>query len=73
MQAAIEQAAGELLSRCTLFDVFQGPPLSPGTKSLAFAIELRAHDRTLTSEDGAVVAAIVDRLRRDFGAELRAG
>ena len=52
VQAAIEQAAGELLSRCTLFDVFQGPPLSPGTKSLAFAIELRAHDRTLTSEDG---------------------
>ena len=74
VQAAIEQAAGELLSRCTLFDVFQGPTLSPGTKSLAFAIELRAHDRTLTSEDGEpVVAAIVDRLRRDFGAELRAG
>ena len=74
VQAAIEQAAGELLSRCTLFDVFQGPPLAPGTKSLAFAIELRAHDRTLTSEDGEpVVAAIVDQLRRDFGAELRAG
>jgi phenylalanyl-tRNA synthetase beta chain len=57
-----------------LFDVFRGPPLEPGNKSLAFALELRARDRTLTSADGEpVVAAIVDRLRRDFGAELRSG
>lgn len=74
VQAAIEEAAGELFGRCTLFDVFRGPALEPGTKSLAFALELRARDRTLTSEDGEpVVAAIVDRLRRDFGAELRSG
>ena len=43
-----------------------------GTRSLAFSIDFRAADRTLTDEeaDGAV-AAIVERLSRDFGAQLR--
>jgi phenylalanyl-tRNA synthetase beta chain len=74
VQAAVEEAAGDMLGRCVLFDVFRGPPLLPGTKSLAFAVDLRAPDRTLTSEESEpVVAAIVDRVRRGFNAELRAG
>ena len=74
LQAAIEEAAGPLLDRCVLFDVFEGAPLVPGTKSLAFAIDLRADDRTLTRDESEpVVAAIVDRLRDGFAAELRAG
>jgi phenylalanyl-tRNA synthetase beta chain len=57
-----------------LFDVFEGPPLPEGKRSLAFSIDFRAGDRTLTDEeaDGAV-AAIVERLSRDFGARLRSG
>jgi phenylalanyl-tRNA synthetase beta chain len=74
VHAAVEQAAGELLGRCVLFDVFRGEPVPPGMKSLAFAVDLRAEDRTLTGEETEpVVRAIADRLRRDFGAELRAG
>ena len=74
VQAALEEAAGELLARCVLFDVFRGDPLPQGTKSLAFAVDLRASDRTLTREESEpVVAAIVERLRSSFGAELRAG
>ncbi len=74
VQAALEEAAGELLARCLLFDVFRGEPLPPGTKSLAFAVDLRAPDRTLTREESEpVVAAIVERLRSSFGAELREG
>ena len=47
---------------------------SRGRRASPSRVELRARDRTLTSEDGEpVVAAIVDRLRRDFGAELRSG
>ena len=57
-----------------LFDVFEGPPLPEGTRSLAFSIDFRAADRTLTDEEAdRAVAAIVDRLARDFGAQLRAG
>ncbi|MBA3765178.1 MAG: hypothetical protein H0X05_06680 [Actinobacteria bacterium] len=74
VQAAIEEAASDLLGDCLLFDVFRGAPLAPGTKSLAYTIDLRADDRTLTAEESEpVLAAIVERLRRDFDAELRSG
>ncbi|MGH2630724.1 MAG: phenylalanine--tRNA ligase subunit beta [Actinomycetota bacterium] len=74
VQAALEETAGDLLGRSVLFDVFRGDPLPPGTKSLAFAVDLRAQDRTLTREESEpVVDAIVDRMRSSFGAELRAG
>ena len=44
-----------------MFDVFRGGALPAGTKSLAFAVALRAPDRTLTDEEAApVVDAIVD-------------
>ena len=74
VQTALEDAAGELLSACELFDVFQGDPLPGGTKSLAFALEFRAPDRTLTGEEtDPVVERIVTRIRDDFGGVLRAG
>lgn len=67
-------AGGELVESCLLFDVFAGPPLPDGKKSLAFSLDLRPPDRTLTDDEAdAVVARIVERLARDFGAELRAG
>jgi phenylalanyl-tRNA synthetase beta chain len=65
-------AVGELLGSCALFDVHTGPPLPAGTKSLAFSVDLRASDRTLTdAEAGEAVESIVERLARDFGARLR--
>ena len=57
-----------------LFDVFEGPSLPEGTRSLAFSVDFRAADRTLTDEEAeSAVAAIVERLSRDFGARLRSG
>jgi len=69
----VEAGAPEL-DGCTLFDVFEGPPLEAGTRSLAFAVELRAPDRTLTDDEARsvidrMVAVVGDR----FGATLRAG
>jgi phenylalanyl-tRNA synthetase beta chain len=74
VRSALEDAAGEILGSALLFDVFEGPPLPEGTKSLAFSVDFRAADRTLTDEeaDGAV-SAIVERLSRDVGARLRSG
>jgi len=71
---ALLEAGGAALATCTLFDVFEGPPLERGTRSLAFAVELRAPDRTLTDEEAqtvidTMVAAAADR----FGASLRTG
>jgi phenylalanyl-tRNA synthetase beta chain len=71
---ALVEAAGGLLDVAVLFDVFEGEALPPGKVSLAFAVDLRASDRTLTDEEAdRVVRSIADRLARDFGAELRAG
>jgi len=71
--AALEEAAGEFLDGSLLFDVFRGGSLPEGTKSLAFSLDIRAQDRTLTDRDAdEVVGRIVARLDSDFGATLRA-
>ena len=69
------RAAGRATAESVvLFDVFTGGPIPPGKKSLAFSVDFRAPDRTLTDQEAeAAVRAIVDRLARDFGAEFRAG
>ena len=65
-------AAGSLLGRSRLFDVFRGGSIPEGRKSLAFALEFRALDRTLTDQEiEPLIAAIVERLERDLDATLR--
>ncbi|MGY1625109.1 phenylalanine--tRNA ligase subunit beta [Geodermatophilus sp. SYSU D00965] len=70
--AALREGAGELLESLRLFDVYTGPPVPAGSRSLAYALTLRAPDRTLTSEEAtgvrdAAVAAAAERT----GAQLR--
>lgn len=70
--AAVRDGAGELLEELHLFDVFTGPQVGQGKKSLAFSLRLRAADRTLTAQDAAAVreAAVAEAGRR-VGAVLR--
>jgi phenylalanyl-tRNA synthetase beta chain len=64
----------KLLEQVALFDVYRGPPVPEGRKSVAFGLTLRAADRTLTdAEADALTAAVRDRLKSRFGAEIRAG
>jgi len=73
VQVALLEAGGDVIEACLLFDVFSGTPLPEGKKSLAFSLDLRAPDRTLTDEEAdAVVRRIAGRLASEFGAELRA-
>jgi phenylalanyl-tRNA synthetase beta chain len=55
LEAVLAEAGGELLARLTLFDAYQGPPLPPGHRNLAYRVALQAPDRTLTDADGAAV------------------
>jgi phenylalanyl-tRNA synthetase beta chain len=74
VQSALEEVADDLLGSCLLFDVHVGPPLPEGKKSLAFSVDLRSSDRTLTDAEATeAVDAIVERLARQFGAQLRSG
>jgi phenylalanyl-tRNA synthetase beta chain len=73
-EAVLRAEGAPELERCVLFDVFQGPPLEPGTRSLAYAIELRAPDRTLTDDEAAaIVDRMVARVTDGFHAALRTG
>jgi phenylalanyl-tRNA synthetase beta chain len=55
VEAALREGAGELLESVRLFDVYTGAPVPEGRKSLAYALTLRAPDRTLTGEEAAEV------------------
>ena len=73
VEAVIREAAGELAEEVRLFDIFRGPQLGEGRKSLAFSLRLRATDRTLTAEELAGVRRrVVKRAAKRLGAELRA-
>lgn len=55
-----------------LFDVYQGDPIPPGHKSLAYSLTYQTDDRTLTDKEVASVQTrIVKAAERDLGAKLR--
>ena len=55
-----------------LFDVYRGTGVPEGKKSLAFSLELRADDRTLTDTDSETVTKnVLDALENQLGAVLR--
>lgn len=72
LEACIKKAGGKLLRSIQLFDIYRGPGIAPGRKSVAFSLELRADDRTLTDEDTAgVTNAVLEKLKNDLGVTLR--
>jgi len=72
MLDAIRAAAGKLLEDARLFDIYRGEKLGNRRKSVAFAITLRAPDRTLTDDEiNAAMEKVLKALEEKFGAELR--
>jgi phenylalanyl-tRNA synthetase beta chain len=65
-------SACNLVSNAQLFDVYEGEHLPGGKKSLAFAVQFQAGDRTLTDKEVADARSrIVRRLQHELSAELR--
>jgi phenylalanyl-tRNA synthetase beta chain len=48
---AVRDGAGELLEDVRLFDVYTGPQIGDGRKSVTLALRFRADDRTLTEDE----------------------
>ncbi len=72
VEAVITGSAGKLLRKVSLFDIYRGAGVGEGKKSLAFSLELRADERTLTDEDSEqVVGRILKALQKKIGAQLR--
>ncbi|HHW08502.1 MAG TPA: phenylalanine--tRNA ligase subunit beta [Firmicutes bacterium] len=63
VEAALQRSGGEMLVGMQLFDVYQGPQVPSGHRSLAFTLTFRAEERTLTDDE---VTAIVDRMVKDL-------
>jgi phenylalanyl-tRNA synthetase beta chain len=73
IETAIRDATGAVLVALDLFDVYRGPGLPPGHRSLAYRLRLQATDRTLTDPEiteareraiAAVTSAFPAELRR---------
>ena len=68
----IEDAAGKLLRSIRLFDIYRGTGVPEGKKSMAFSLELRADDRTLTDADSeGVMSKVLAAAQEKLGAVLR--
>ncbi|MGE3271112.1 MAG: phenylalanine--tRNA ligase subunit beta [Chloroflexota bacterium] len=72
VEAAIRSAGGPLLERVALFDLYQGPQVAAGKRSLAYTLRFRAPDRTLTdAEADDAMSKVMAEVRRRFGAVIR--
>ncbi|MGK7346000.1 MAG: phenylalanine--tRNA ligase subunit beta [Candidatus Nitrospinota bacterium M3_3B_026] len=69
---SIRRHGGKKLREAVLFDVYRGGKIGHGKKSLAFSLEMRDDEKTLTDEEaGRVFEAVVKGLEQDHGAKLR--
>lgn len=72
VERALVQAAGDLAEWVRLFDVYRGPGLEPGTRSLAYRLRLNAADHTLTEAELANArATCVKAVEESLPAHLR--
>jgi phenylalanyl-tRNA synthetase beta chain len=72
VERVLRATAGELLEAVSLFDIFEGGALSPGQRSLAFSLQFRSPERTLTNEEvGELRQRCIDAVAQELGAQLR--
>ena len=72
VESCMIRAAGKHLRHIRLFDIYRGKGVAEGKKSMAFSLELRADDRTLTDgEVEADVARILAALQAELDTVLR--
>ena len=72
VERAIVKNAGQFFKGVTLFDVYTGERIPADKKSLAFAIDFRSKERTLTdAEADAAFKNILAAVEKIFGATLR--
>lgn len=65
-------AGGSYLENCKMFDVYTGPGIPEGKKSVAFSLTMRSVDQTLTDEHAdEIVNSILKNLEKSHGAVIR--
>ena len=68
----IRRNGGKELTKVDLFDIFKSKDLKDGRRSLAYALEFRSPERTLTDDEvGKTFQRIVEALKATAGIEVR--
>jgi phenylalanyl-tRNA synthetase beta chain len=72
VERTLRQAGGDPLTELRLFDVFRGPQLGPGRRSLAYRLRFNALDHTLTDEEvGEIRRRCIETVESSLPAKLR--
>ncbi len=72
LTSTIRSSAGPLLESLALFDVYRGPPVPDGHRSLAYSLTFRSPERTLAEDEVATALNSIEReVGARFGARLR--
>ncbi len=72
LASCIRVNAGGDLTGLTTFDVYEGPGVGEGRKSIAFGLTWQHPSRTLSDEEiSAIIAKCIRALESEFNAELR--
>jgi phenylalanyl-tRNA synthetase beta chain len=69
---AAQNVDRKLIANVTVFDVYEGPGIAAGKKSLAIAVILQPRDKTMTEQEiDAIAAKIVAEVSKRTGGVLR--
>jgi len=72
LEAVIRRESGHLLEDLCVFDVYKGPGIPEGHRSIAYSLTFRSPDRTLTDEEvETTMRRIGGALEQRFGARIR--
>ncbi|MBO5898027.1 MAG: phenylalanine--tRNA ligase subunit beta [Clostridia bacterium] len=72
IESTMARAGGKLVESVALFDIYRGPQIGEGKKSVSLRVALRAADRTLTVEEADKVAnKILGSLEHQLGIKIR--
>ncbi|MBR2621097.1 MAG: phenylalanine--tRNA ligase subunit beta [Clostridia bacterium] len=70
--ATMSRAGGKLVEGVSLFDIYRGPQIGEGKKSVSLRVSLRASDRTLTVEEADKVSSkILGAMEHQLGITIR--
>lgn len=73
VEALIRKSGGDLLKDLRLFDVYRGPSIAPGHKSLAYSLTYQTDEKTLKDKDVEKIRRrIIATAERELNAKLRA-
>ena len=68
----IKKAAGALLTKIEIFDVYQGINIPKNKRSIAYSLSFGTMDRTLTDEEiNTIMSKVIETLQNKIDAELR--